>query len=51
MTDGGGVFFPGNLGHMNFAKPFGKNIQYCMYLWFISTQGKTTLVSPQTLRI
>ena len=51
ITDGGGVFFPGNLGHMNFAKPFGKNIKYCMYLWYISTLGKTTTIVPETLRV
>ncbi len=51
LTDGEGVFFPGNLGHMNFAKPFGRTIKYCMYLWFISTLGKTKTISPQTLRV
>jgi hypothetical protein len=51
LTDGEGVFFPGNLGHMNFAKPFGKEIKYCMYLWFISTLGKVKTISPQTLRV
>ena len=51
ITDGGGVFFPGNLGHMNFAKPFGKEIRYCMYLWFIATLGKVTTIVPRTLRV
>ena len=51
ITDGGGLFFPGNLGHMNFAKPFGKNVKYCMYLWYISTLGKTTTIVPKTLRV
>jgi len=51
LTDGSGVFFPGNLGHMNFAKPFGKKIKYCMYLWFISTLGKIKTISPQTLKV
>jgi len=51
ITDGGGVFFPGNLGHMNFAKPFGKKIKYCMYLWYISTRGKATTIVPKTLRV
>ena len=51
ITDGGGVFFPGNLGHMNFGKPFGKNIKYCMYLWYISTLGKVTTIVPETLRV
>ncbi len=51
IPDGGGVFFPGYLGHLNFAKPFGKNIKYCMYLWFISTQGETHTVNPITLRV
>lgn len=51
VINGGGVFFPGNLGHMNFAKPFGKNIKYCMYLWYISTLGLTTKIIPKTLRI
>jgi hypothetical protein len=51
VTNGGGVFFPGNLGHMNFAKPFGKNIKYCMYLWYISTLGRTTTIIPRTLRV
>lgn len=51
ITDGGGVFFPGNLGHMNFAKPFGKKIKYCMYLWYISTLGRVKKIFPKTLRI
>lgn len=51
ITDGGGVFFPGYLGHMNFAKPFGKKIKYCMYLWYISTLGKATTIVPETLRV
>jgi len=51
IIDGGGIFFPGNLGHMNFAKPFGKEIKYCMYLWYISTLGKATTVVPKTLRV
>ncbi|MFX1354704.1 MAG: hypothetical protein ACFFGP_12125, partial [Promethearchaeota archaeon] len=51
LSDGDGVFFPGNLGHSNFAKPFYKKLNYVMYMWIIPTFGKTEIVTPTTLRI
>ncbi len=50
LPNGEGVFFPGYLGHMNFAKPNYKEFKYCMYMWIIPTFGETTEVSPITLR-
>lgn len=51
LTNGDGVFFPGNLGHSNFARPFYKKLEYVMYMWIIPTFGKTETVNPETLRI
>lgn len=49
-TDGEGAFFPGSLGHSNFARPFYKEMDYCMYLWIIPTFGKSAGVDPITLK-
>jgi len=49
-VNGEGAFFPGNLGHSNFARPFYKDMKYCMYLWIIPTFGKSTGVNPITLK-
>lgn len=51
LKDGEGLFFPGSLGHCNFARPFYKNLKYCMYMWIIPTFGKTDIVSPITLKV
>lgn len=51
LEDGDGVFFPGNLGHMNFTKPTYKNLEYCMYMWIIPTYGLEDSVEPITLRV
>lgn len=51
LSNGDGVFFPGNLGHSNFARPFYKKLSYVMYMWIIPTFGKTEMVNPETLRI
>ncbi|MFX0134470.1 MAG: hypothetical protein ACFFDN_12595 [Candidatus Hodarchaeota archaeon] len=40
LSNGDGLFFPGHLGHINFARPYYKNLKYCSYLWFIPTFGK-----------
>ncbi|TFG23283.1 MAG: hypothetical protein EU532_13615 [Promethearchaeota archaeon] len=50
LTDGEGVFFPGEYGHSNFTRPTYKNLKYCMYLWMIPTFGKSTTVDPITLK-
>jgi len=50
LRDGDGVFFPGNLGHMNFAKPTLLKMKFCMYMWMIPTFGLTSKVQPITLR-
>ena len=50
LTDGEGLFFPGNLGHSNFARPFYKNLNHCMYYWCIATFGKAETVNPITLK-
>lgn len=50
LTDGEGVFFPGECGHSNFTRPTTKNLDYCMYLWMIPTFGKSTTVNPITLK-
>jgi len=49
-VNGEGAFFPGSLGHSNFARPFYKELEYCMYLWIIPTFGKSTGVDPITLK-
>ena len=49
-TDGEGAFFPGSLGHSNFARPFYKELEYCMYYWCIPTMGLTDTIIPITLR-
>ncbi len=51
LSNGGGVFFPGSLGHMNFSKPYYRNLRYCLYLWIIPTFGIENNVKPITLRI
>lgn len=51
LTNGEGVFFPGNLGHCNFAKPNYKDLKYCMYIWLIPTFGKKGKVEPITLKV
>jgi len=51
LTDGEGLFFPGNLGHSNFARPFYKNLKYCMYMWIMFTKGLTETVQPITLKV
>ena len=50
LTNGEGVFFPGNLGHMNFAKPYAKELSYCSYMWMICTYGKIDDIKPITLK-
>ncbi|MBD3195898.1 MAG: hypothetical protein GF317_12625 [Candidatus Lokiarchaeota archaeon] len=50
LTNGEGLFFPGRLGHMNFAKPTYKNLEYCMYMWIIPTFGELETVEPITLK-
>ncbi|MEJ2249933.1 MAG: hypothetical protein P8Y70_07025 [Candidatus Lokiarchaeota archaeon] len=49
LEDGEGLFFPGNLGHMNFGKPSYKNLDYCMYIWIIPTFGIQKEINPNTL--
>jgi len=51
LSDGEGVFFPGNLGHINFAKPTTKKMGYCQYMWMISTYGKAETINPVTLKL
>ncbi len=51
LADGDGLFFPGNLGHSNFSRPFYKDLKYCMYLWIIPTFGAVSIVNPKTLRV
>ncbi|MHA1282286.1 MAG: hypothetical protein ACTSQP_07225 [Promethearchaeota archaeon] len=51
LKDGEGLFFPGSLGHCNFARPFYKNLKYCMYMWIIPTFGRTDTVLPITLKV
>ncbi len=50
LSNGDGLFFPGFLGHSNFARPTYKNLKYCMYMWIIPTFGKTKSVNPITLK-
>jgi hypothetical protein len=51
LSDGEGIFFPGNLGHSNICRPFYRNLKYCMYMWIIPTFGKTEGVNPITLKV
>jgi hypothetical protein len=51
LTDGQGLFFLGNLGHMNFGRPFYKDLQYCYYIWIIPTFGLKNTVKPITLPV
>ncbi len=51
LSDGDGLFFPGELGHSNFARPFYKDLKYCMYYWCIPTFGRVDLVDPITLKV
>ncbi|MFX0060508.1 MAG: hypothetical protein ACFE8J_19605, partial [Candidatus Heimdallarchaeota archaeon] len=51
LQDGEGLFFPGILGHSNFARPYYKQLNYCMYMWIIPTYGKSESVSPITLKV
>ncbi len=51
LSNGDGVFFPGSLGHSNFARPTYKKLDYVMYMWIIPTFGRTDTVNPITLKI
>lgn len=51
LSDGEGLFFPGSLGHSNFARPFYKKPEYCMYMWIIPSFGVRTGVEPVTLKV
>ncbi len=51
LSNGEGMFFPGKLGHINFAKPVYKPMQYCMYMWIIPTFGTVSEVKPITLKV
>ena len=51
LSDGEGLFFPGNLGHSNICRPFYKGPKFCMYMWMIATRGKIETVSPITLKV
>ncbi len=51
LSNGDGVFFPGSLGHSNFARPTYNELDYVMYMWIIPTFGRTDTVSPVTLKI
>ncbi len=51
LASGDGLFFPGFLGHSNFARPTYKNLKYCMYMWIIPMFGKTNSVNPITLKV
>jgi len=51
LNNGDGLFFSGNLGHSNFARPYYKNLKYCMYMWIIPTFHKTDTINPITLKI
>lgn len=51
LENGDGLFFPGVLGHCNFARPLYKELKYCMYMWIIATYGKTDTVNPITLKV
>ncbi|MFX1419511.1 MAG: hypothetical protein ACFE9N_11385 [Promethearchaeota archaeon] len=51
LSNGDGVFFPGYLGHINFAKPYYKDLKFCSYIWFIPTFGKKKQIEPITLKV
>ena len=51
LSNGDGLFFPGHLGHLNFAKPFYNNLNFCSYIWFIPKFGKKTQIEPITLKV
>ncbi|MFX0142330.1 MAG: hypothetical protein ACFFDN_52305 [Candidatus Hodarchaeota archaeon] len=51
LSNGDGLIFPGHLGHINFARPYYKNLKYCSYIWFIPTFGKKKQIEPITLRV
>ncbi|MFW9783670.1 MAG: hypothetical protein ACFFFB_15405 [Candidatus Heimdallarchaeota archaeon] len=51
LSNGDGLFFPGSLGHSNFARPLYKKLNYVMYMWIIPTFGETETVNPKTLRL
>ena len=51
LSNGDGLFFPGFLGHSNFARPTYKNLKYCMYMWIIPMFVKTNSVNPITLKV
>jgi len=51
LSNGDGFLFPGHLGHINFAKPFYKNLKFCSYIWFIPTFGKKGGIEPITLKV
>ncbi len=51
LTDGEGLFFPGRLGHCNFARPTNKTLNFCQYLWIIPTFGRISEIKPITLKI
>ncbi len=51
LSDGEGLFFPGNIAHSNFARPFYKDLRFCMYYWCIPTFGVVDAVSPITIKV
>jgi len=51
LSNGDGLFFPGYLGHINFAKPFYKNLKFCSYIWVIPTFGEKKGIEPITLKV
>ena len=51
LSNGEGLFFPGILGHSNFARPTYKKLKFCMYMWIIPTFGKVNSVNPITLKV
>jgi hypothetical protein len=50
LSNGDGLFFPGEYGHSNFVRPTYKTLKYCMYLWMIPTFGKSESINPITLK-
>lgn len=50
MRDGDGLFFPGHLGHANFARPTYKPVDHVLYAWIIPTFGRVDRVEPVTMR-
>ncbi len=51
LSNGEGMFFPGKLGHINFARPIYRSIEHCMYMWIIPTFGVVNEVKPITLKV